>query len=146
MTIGDPCGNFEKTLTWHRENMACITPGVGDSWCGVPGSFWWYEKNEEKKPAKYQQIRIKRLLPLFPKKEKKVDLEDFNERCFFFKRIFCGCFFRHRHGQQILLRNNRDLFFVWGTKLVELEYRPCFLPFALWKSDAPRLFWVLTWT
>lgn len=45
MTIGDPCGNLDDHLDMAPFFMACITPGVGDSWCGVPGENMEPNKN-----------------------------------------------------------------------------------------------------
>ena len=129
MTIGDPCGNFDHLdmapFTWlasHRvweihgaeflenmepkKNRAILTEEFPIQLLMVR------KKHEEKKPTtKYQQIRIKRLLPLSPKKEKKVDLEDFKERCFFsFDEFFVDVFGTVRSTD--FVAKNRDLFFV----------------------------------
>lgn len=45
MTIGDPCGNLDDHLDMAPFFMACITPGVGDSWCVVPGENMEPNKN-----------------------------------------------------------------------------------------------------
>ena len=50
---------------------------------------------------------------------------------FSFDEFFVDAFFRHRYGQQILLRKIGTSFSFEVPKRVELEYRPCFLPFVL---------------
>lgn len=154
------------TLTWHRSlwlashrvweihGAECLGKHMepqkkqGHEWPrNSRFTFWWYEKNRRKNQQNINTSASKGCSLFSHQKRKKGgSLRTSWEMCFLvFYEFFVDVFSSPAWSTDFVAKN-RDLFFVWGTKLVELEYRPCFLPFVLWKSDAPRLFWVLTWT
>ena len=113
MTIGDPCGNFEKTLTWHRSLWLAShrvweihgAECLGKTWGTEQktGAIWtedfpiqllrWYEKKRRKNQQNINTSASKGCSLFSPKKKKRWILRTSMRDVFFFTNFLWMLFF-----------------------------------------------------